>query len=91
MVLEVIAQLELRIVLQGRVRQVERCEDQALPVTRQQMDAAREMLDQPIKVDLALEGLKDTDVERPVGRLVVQEGGVLGAQATRRFACLSHF
>ena len=71
--LEVTTQLEFRIVLQGRVSQIERCENQTLPVARQQVDAAREMLDQPVKLDLALEGLKNTDVERAVGRLVVEE------------------
>ena len=70
---EVITQFEFRIILQRRVGQVERREHQALPVTRQQVDAAREMLYQPVKLDLALEGLKDPDMERTVGRLVVEE------------------
>ena len=73
MMREVITQFEFRIILQRRVGQVERREHQALPVTRQQVDAAREMLYQPVKLDLALEGLKDPDMERTAGRLVVEE------------------
>ncbi len=71
MALEVIAQPELRIILQGRVSQVEWGENQALPITRQKVDAALEMLYQPVKLDLALEGLKETDVKRAIRRLVV--------------------
>ena len=73
MVFEMIAQLEFRIILQRRVGQVERREYQALPVTRQQVNPARKMTCQPVKLDLALEGLEETDMERTVGRLVVEE------------------
>jgi hypothetical protein len=37
------------------------------------MDAAREMLYQPIKLDRALEGLEDTDMQRAGGRFVVEK------------------
>jgi hypothetical protein len=71
MTLDVIAQFELRIVLEGRVRQIERCEHQALPVARQKVDTTLEVIYQPVKLYLALEGLKKTDVKRAVRRLVV--------------------
>ena len=51
--------------------QVEWCKHQALPETRQKMDAAFEMLCKPVKLNRAFEGLKDSDVERTVGRLVI--------------------
>jgi hypothetical protein len=70
--------------------EVEGRESQALSVAWQKVDATFEMRYQAIELDLALKGLKDTYVERAVVRFGVQEGGVLGAQATRKFACLSH-
>ena len=69
--LEVIAQPEIRIILEGRMREVEWGENQTLPAAPQKMDASFEMLYQPLELDLALKGLKDTDVERTVRRLVV--------------------
>jgi hypothetical protein len=76
MLRKVIAELEIRIIFQRRVREVEWGEHQTLPVTRKQTDAALEMPYQPFKLHLALEGLENTKMKRAVPFLVVQERSV---------------
>jgi hypothetical protein len=71
MALDVIAEFELRIIFQCRMCEVEGCENQTLPVARQKVDATFEMRYQAIELDLALKGLKDTNVERAVVRFAV--------------------
>ena len=71
MAFDVIAKFELRIILQGRMCEVEGCENQTLPVARQKVDATLEMRYQDVEFDLAFKGLKDTNVERTVVRFGV--------------------
>jgi hypothetical protein len=66
-----LAEYEFRIILQRRMCEVEGRESQTLPVAWQKVDATIEMRYQAIELDLALKGLKDTNVERAVVRFGV--------------------
>lgn len=71
--LHMIAQVELGIVFERRVRQVERDERQLLPIALEQMHPLRHMLDQLIVVDGPVEYLERADMQRPRMRFAVNE------------------
>src|ERR1019366_5748045 len=73
MKLDVILDREIGVVLERRVIKIEGYREQALTVTRKQMQFALEMPNQLGIRDLVLEERERADVQRPVARLAVNE------------------
>ena len=93
--LHMIVQVEVRIVFERRVREVEGYECQLLPIAVQQVHPLCHVIDQLIVIDMPIEDVERSDVQRPRMRFAVNERSVLtghamgklGWRGTRR----SHF
>src|SRR5208283_2203137 len=77
MKLDVIPNLEIRVVLERRVIKVERYRGQALTVARNQVQLALKVPNQLWIRDLVLEERERADMQWPVARLAVNECGIL--------------
>src|SRR5215469_13681770 len=77
MELDVIPDREIGVVLERRVIKIERHRNEALTVTRNQVQFGLEVPDQLRIRDLVLEERNRADMQWPVARLAVHEGGVL--------------
>src|SRR5208282_839919 len=85
MKLDVILDLEIGVVLECRMVKIERYRDQALTVTRHQMQFALKMPNQLRIRDLVLEEGERADMQWPVARLAVNERGVLTSEPMAQF------
>ena len=81
MKLDVILDLEIGVVLERRVIKVERYRDQALTVTRNQVQLALEVPNQLRIRDLVFEERERADMQWSIARLAVNECGVLTSES----------
>jgi hypothetical protein len=81
MTLNVIAEIEVGIVLEGRMGEIERHEHQLLPVAMQQMHPVRHVLDEFIVIDGSVEDVERSDMQWARMRFAVNERSVLAGHA----------
>src|SRR5258708_2552160 len=80
---QMIARIEVRIVLQGGMRKIQRHERETLTIARQQMHPRRHVDHKLIMVDGAIKNIDRSDMQRSTDRLAIYKRGVLRAHSTR--------
>src|ERR1700750_623087 len=82
--------LEGRIVLPGRMPQIERRRTRYLTVGGNRMEARFQIVGESLELERSVEDKHSADRQWNLALFQVEEGSIYPGKATRRFACRTH-